>query len=488
MADADELLSIVDGATFSGGALFDRARPLSIARAPGRLDVMGGFADYSGSLALEMPIAEAAFVAAQPSAARRVRLLSVAADGGPDRELSLSLDEVCAEGLTWAGARRLFERDASSRWAGYVGGALTALAEDHGVQPSSGLDLLLWSQVPEGKGVSSSAAIEVAALYALAGIFGISLDPVAAALSCQRVENLIVGAPCGVMDQMTSACGVAGQLLPLVCQPAQLEPGLAVPEGLALWGIDSGIRHQVSGAAYGDVRAAAFMGYRIIADRLSMPVESVAPGRVRVRDDVFAGYLANVPLDRFVRELSAALPERMTGQEFLARHGGITDVLSEVRPGSTYRVRAATSHPVFEQRRASELRDVIRGGQGLAEAERLGTLMRAAHDSYSACGLGSTGTDRLVELVAEEGPEAGLFGAKITGGGSGGTVAVLGLASAGAALRRVVRRYAAEMGHVPHVFSGSSSGAAAFGVREARFSDGCWRAGSPALTARVVAR
>jgi len=475
MADGEEFLSVIGRASFSGRPLFDRARPLWLSRAPGRLDIMGGFGDYSGSLVLEMPIAEAAFVAVQRSSAPRVRLLSVAAEAGPDRALEFSLDELQTKGLTWAGARDFFGRDRTSAWAGYVGGALTALAEDYAVRPSSGLDVLLWSRVPEGKGVSSSAAIEVAALYALAAVFDVPLDTVGAALSCQRVENLVVGAPCGVMDQMTSSCGIARQLLPISCQPAKLEPGFAIPEGLALWGIDSGIRHQVSGADYHDGRAAAFMGYRIIAERLSMPTEVLAPGRVRIQDDLFGGYLANVPPERFLSELCAALPERMTGREFLERHGGITDVLTEVQPTSTYRVRAATSHPVFEQCRASEFRDRMQGGQGVAEAERLGALMRAAHESYTACGLSSTGTDRLVQLVAEEGQQAGLFGAKITGGGSGGTVAVLGLSSAEAAVERVVRRYATETGHAPYVFTGSSSGAAAFGVLGGRFDGERWR-------------
>ncbi|MEO8178998.1 MAG: hypothetical protein ABI895_09215 [Deltaproteobacteria bacterium] len=78
-----------------------------------------------------------------------------------------------------------------------------------------------------------------------------------AALWCQRVENLVVGAPCGVMDQMTSSCGRAGQLLPLVCQPAELEPCFPIPAGLALWGIDSGLQHQVQGADYAEVHVAA---------------------------------------------------------------------------------------------------------------------------------------------------------------------------------------------------------------------------------------
>src|SRR6185295_17604310 len=114
---------------------------------------------------------------------------------------------------------------------------------EFGHELASGASVLVASSVPEGKGVSSSAALEVATLGVLAGLAGVRIDPVRAALICQRVENLVVGAPCGVMDQMTSSCGSAGQLLPLLCQPAELEPCFPIPTGLALWGIDSGLRH-----------------------------------------------------------------------------------------------------------------------------------------------------------------------------------------------------------------------------------------------------
>jgi L-arabinokinase len=102
-----------------------------------------------------------------------------------------------------------------------------------------------------------------------------------------------------------------------------------------------------------------------------------------------------------------------------------------------------------------------------AEHERtlalLGELMYQSHASYSACGLGSDGTDRLVEFVREVGPAAGLFGAKITGGGSGGTVAVLGARSARNSLERVAGQYASQTGYQPYIFEGSSPGSAAFG-------------------------
>jgi L-arabinokinase len=77
--------------------------------------------------------------------------------------------------------------------------------------------------------------------------------------------------------------------------------------------------------------------------------------------------------------------------------------------------------------------------------------------------LGSAATDRLVELVRQAGPSEGLYGAKITGGGSGGTVAVLSRREASDSVKRVAERYAKETGYRPHIFSGSSPGSAAFG-------------------------
>jgi galactokinase len=341
--------------------------------------------------------------------------------------------------------------------------------------------------VPEGKGVSSSAALEVGTLSALVGLHRLSIDAVRAAGLCQRVENLVVGAPCGIMDQMTSSCGVEGQLLPLLCQPAELQAGLSLPASLALWGIDSGLRHEVSGADYTEVRVAAFMGYRCLAELRGWPVRSEQAGKVRVADPEWAGYLARVDRADFDRQYCERLPERMMGEEFLQRLGGITDPITSVRPGATYRVRAATTHPIHEHARAREFLDLLSQPALSSQPtpfdarrqwpllERLGALLFAAHDSYSECGLGSTGTDRLVQLVREQGPEQGLFGAKITGGGSGGTVAVLGLANAGAAVAQVAARYAQETGRSPQVFSGSSPGAAAFGVCRLEPAAGGWR-------------
>ena len=91
--------------------------------------------------------------------------------------------------------------------------------------------------------------------------------------------------------------------------------------------------------------------------------------------------------------------------------------------------------------------------------------MYESHASYGRCGLGSEGTDRLVALVRAEGPAAGLYGARITGGGSGGTVAVIGRREAAPAIARVADAYEQQTGYRPHVFAGSSPGVMAFGAQ-----------------------
>jgi L-arabinokinase len=458
--------------------LFDRGAPLLLARAPGRLDVMGGFADYSGSLALEMPIAEAAFVAVQEHSEPSVRVVSLGfgAEAGTVRSAVFPLVELREQTQSHAAAREYFRRDPTHAWTAYVAGIIAALQVDLGQQLRAGLSILVASNVPEGKGVSSSAALEVATMAALTALYGLEVEPVRAALLCQRVENLVVGAPCGAMDQMTSMCGVEGQLLPVVCQPAELQSCFPVPPGLAVWGIDSGLRHQVSGADYTEVRVAAFMGYAMIARSLGLSINPAAtPGTILITDDVYRGYLANVTPAVFERDHRDLLPESLRGADFLREFAGITDTITRVVPESSYRVRAATAHPIYEHRRAAEFRQLMQRPRAHESGQRLGSLMFEAHESYRACGLSSTGTDRIVELVQDAGPSRGLYGAKITGGGSGGTVAVLGRVAAERVIAEIIAEYASETGHTPYLFRGSSPGAAAFGVARVSWREGCWR-------------
>ena len=430
-----------------------------IGRAPGRLDVMGGIADYSGALVLELPLACATFALCQRRPEPRCQVATRRQGTWQVFQMDLPLGNPAAL-ATW------FAQREADRWAGYVVGVVQYCldrAAGEGREAPPGLRLLIDSSVPEGRGVSSSAALEVSAGAAVAAACGIAVSGSDLAAACQGVENVVVGAPCGIMDQMTSACGRRDRLLRLRCQPGTIEGHVPIPAGYRVYGIDSGISHAVSGADYGTVRAAAFMGYRMIAAAAGLPAEPDGR-RVRVADRRWNGYLANLTPAEF-SSLAGVLPVQMTGAEFLREYGGISDSATEVRPERRYPVRQATRHPVGEQERVERFAGLLGDlAERPALAPQLGTLMYRSHESYGACGLGSDGTDRLVELVRAAGPESGLFGAKITGGGSGGTVVVLGTSAAAARVRDLATRYRAETGRGGGVFDRSGPGAAEAGV------------------------
>jgi galactokinase len=445
--------------------LFDGEGELFVTRAPGRLDVMGGIADYSGSLVLELPIQEATFVAVQLDAQRMIRIVSLSEDSAQNLwfEMPLSDFEDARGALDYDVAREYFQSDTRKHWAAYVAGVFLVLMRERGIRFDAGARILICSQVPQGKGVSSSAALEVAVMQAVTAAFDIRIGARELALLCQMVENLVVGAPCGVMDQLTSSCGERSRVLALLCQPAELRELIPIPNEIGLWGIDSGIRHSVSGADYGSVRVGAFMGYRIIAELAGLEIgERMSGGRVRIDDPRWGGYLANVTPAEF-EGYAEQLPQLMDGAEFLARYQGTTDLVTRVEPERHYAVRIPTTHAVYEHERVRRYARLIAGRISEQQLSQMGELMFQSHESYSACGLNSEGTDLLVRIVREAGPRQGLFGAKITGGGSGGTVAVLGKRDAGASIREVAEQYARQTGQRPWIFAGSSQGSAAFG-------------------------
>jgi galactokinase len=442
-----------------GGSVF-------VARAPGRLDVMGGIADYSGALVLQWPIREATRVALLPWSERHLSITSLGR-GGVERHCDVPLDLVADAHRPYDDVRAWFGGDPARHWAAYVAGVFHVLAREHGVHFGSGAAILIDSDVPEGKGVSSSAAIEAATMEAVVAAWRTPIEPRMRAVRCQQVENLIVGAPCGVMDQMASICGEAGSLMALLCQPAEFQGSVRLPDGLAVWGIDSGIRHAVTGADYGAVRVGAFMGYRILAGLAGLRVTpGQRQGHVLIDDPRWGGYLANVGGEVF-RRFEPDIPEALDGDAFLARYDGTTDPVTRVDPARRYAIRVPTAHPIYEHERVTDWESVLTAWPSAAAASdtaRLGALMYESHASYSACGLGSDGTDRLVSLARAAGLAHGIYGAKITGGGSGGTVAILGDAAAGDMVRAIAREYAGETGHDAYVFEGTSPGAARIGA------------------------
>jgi L-arabinokinase len=452
------------------GASFVAGKPIRVSRAPGRLDVMGGIADYTGSIVCEWPLDRAAAVCLQSREDREVQVFSFNLfDEHKPFTLQVPLDALADNDP--AALRKSFAEPGRT-WAAYLAGGL-ALLHHRGFinlrDPSiRGVNLAVDSSVPMGAGVSSSAAIEVATLLNLVDHFGLRdrFDPVSLAALAQSVENQIVGAPCGVMDQVTSCAASVGKLLRLSCQPHDLLPPLAVPEGMKFLGIHSGVRHSVGGGDYGRTRCAAFMAHRMILEK--MRDFGRAANRLLERDPM-NGYLANLDPEDYKKFFRAYLPETIKGGEFLLRFGGTIDTATVVAPDTFYNVRSAADHHVLEAMRVRNFCAHLEEANGMEEADparglvldKAGHLMYGSHLSYTNdAQLGAPECDLLVDLVRKR-ERRGLYGAKITGGGCGGTVAVLCEANerADAAIADVMVEYAKQSGKKPELLEGTSPGA-----------------------------
>jgi galactokinase len=452
---------------------FSAQRPVRLSRAPGRLDVMGGIADYTGSTVAEATLDRAAAVALQERPDRELRVFSLnLRDEGRPFAFNISLDLLAELSIDTLRAEL---NHPDRRWAGYLVGCLAILQAhcliDLKRDSVRGMGLALLSTVPLGAGVSSSAAVEVATMINLVHHLRIGVEAMSLAAMCQEAENRVVGAPCGIMDQVTSCAGHAGSLLRMVCQPHTLLPPLHLPPGVRVIGINSNVKHSVGGGMYGRTRCAAFMGHRIILEK--MRDMGLAAGATLIADPM-NGYLANLDPDDYKRFFRPFLPQEMKGSAFISQFGSTIDTATAVEPEQTYHVQKATDHHVLEARRVRNFISYLEAATALPpqspqrklELDKAGHLMYGSHISYTRDAmLGADECDLLVDLVRRR-ESAGFYGAKITGGGSGGTVAVLAdtSPSADAAIEQIMAEYQKQTGHRPEAFLASSPGAWAVGT------------------------
>lgn len=402
------------------------------ASSPGRMDVMGGIADYSGSLLLQKAIKAKTTVEVSTIETNYFEISSGKLffrfgfenwqDKTSKNDYTLLYD--------------FFQQNIDNQWAAYVIGCFFVLKNEKNIS-FVGTKIEVDSGVPIGKGVSSSAALEIATMKALKELYQLSFSNTELSILAQKVENLVVGAPCGLMDQLACYFGDEHSLLPIVCQPDTLYPKINIPENFHFIGIDSGIKHAVGGASYSDVRTAAAMGYSIIAQNLGIETTQLELAKIQnLKNDLpFCGYLSNCAVSTFEKQFKEMLPSKMSGDFFLEKYKQIIDDQSIIKHSTNYKIAACTEHPIYENFRVTVFFETIKlinasKNATIQQLNLLGELMYQSHTSYSACELGEKHTDMIVEM-AKKYNNKGIFGAKITGGGSGGTVCILAYGNEG---------------------------------------------------------
>ncbi|MCB0215856.1 MAG: hypothetical protein H6648_05090 [Caldilineae bacterium] len=392
--------------------------PVTLYRAPGRVNLIGEHTDYNGGYVLPAAIDRELLVLARPRADRRLCLANAAAVEPPN-------------------------------WTVYVDAVAGALGSRLD-RPLAGLDLLVDGEgplgLPRGAGLSSSSALCVGLALAMAEASGARpLSAQALAEVCREAEWQ-VGTRGGIMDQLTLLCARPGQVLFIDCRAGAdgryaIEP-LPLPARLRLMVVDSGVAHANTSGAFNRRVAACRAGAGLLA--------ASHPGTRQLRDVE----------DRAWPELEPGLPEQATVAELGAR-GIVLDDIPGLKPSDRLAVRARCRHVWHENHRVLAAREVLARG----EPERLGALMDAAHasarDDYAiSC-------PELELLVGAARQVPGCLGARLTGAGWGGCSVALVEASAAAALRaRLIADFTERFGRQPTIFDCRPGGAAG---RAARF-------------------
>ncbi|MGV9934206.1 galactokinase [Streptomyces olivaceoviridis] len=291
-------------------------------------------------------------------------------------------------------------------WTAYPAGVVWALREaGHEV---TGADVHLSSTVPTGAGLSSSAALEVVIALALNDLYDLGLQRWKLARLCQRAENVYVGAPTGIMDQTASACCEPGHALFLDTRDLSQQqiPFDLVAEGLRLLVVDTRVKHAHSGGEYGKRRAGCEKGAALLG----------------------VDALRDIPYDG----LDAAL----------ARLGDEEEVIRLVR------------HVVTEDERVERTVALLRAG----DTRAIGPVLTEGHASLRddfriSC--------PELDLVVDTALAAGALGARMTGGGFGGSAIVLAEAADVDTLTKAVEEaFAAADFKTPRVFEAVPSAGA----------------------------
>jgi L-arabinokinase len=447
------------------GGIFSPNRPIFIARAPGRLDVLGGVADWAGSTVLQYPLSDALIVAVQQRTDRRILIRNL--NFNKERVLTAEyrLDELleAARRNEW-NALRVFHPAPDKNWASRVLAALTLMAlRLPAGSRSGGVNIAIQSSLPIGAGLGSSAALLAALLLALQEAYALPLESAELAGIGRRAEMEIMQQGTGEADYWTVLHGQKDQIVAVQGLPAELKKTLALPQGVQLLAIDTGVRKAVDYQKRNELWATLWIGRTLLQAAMTNGVP--APVVIRALDDI--------PLEEWQRHLKKLVPYRCSGKEFLARHAKGAEGAFFIDPEKRYMPRSFLEFVIEENLRVRKFIHTLEeetGGEREEQLIALGEIFYASHQQYSkVSGLVSAEAEWLVAALAAMGPAAGMYGARVIQGGVDSAVVLLARTTAMDHLQNLLSRYASNFGVTPQTALQSSHGAKIVGVLTTQF-------------------
>ncbi len=356
--------------------------------APGRVNLIGEHTDYNDGFVLPIAIERYTVMVADRTTDRHVTLHSITT--GETAELSV---------------RSPVQRGEPA-WSNYVRGVIAGF-QRRGIK-IPGFNAVIDSTVPYGGGVSSSAALEVAAATLLETIHGQPLDPIEKALLCQKAEHEFAGVPCGIMDQFTSILARPNHALLLDCRTRETTAVPMNDPAVTVLIINTNVRHKLADGEYAKRRAECEAAARTldVASLRDATLKSLSAARARV---------APIPFRR-------------------------------------------ARHVISENERTDQAAKALRASDWFA----MGALMYASHkslrDDYE---VSCKELDAVIEIARNLGPSKGVIGCRMTGAGFGGCAVCLVKTDAIQQVTRLIGdAYENQTGNQATIFSSGPAGGA----------------------------
>jgi len=361
--------------------LFD-ASPTHITRAPGRVNLIGEHTDYNEGFVLPVAIDRAAYVAARPRSDRRLRLYAVQLE----EHAELEIDQL--------------QPGKVKGWSAYIAGMADFL--QRAGYTITGADMVIDGDVPQGAGLSSSAALEVATGATLVALGGQELDRVQLARVGQQTEHQYINVKSGIMDQLISALGQQHHALLIDCRDYSTQP-IPLRSDVQIVVCNSRVKRELAQSGYNQRRAECDDAVRLLRE--------VMPQINTLRD---------------------VTPEQLT------QHA---DRLPAV-------VLRRARHIVTENARVLESAQALRRG----DIQHFGALMQEAHVSYRDDFEASVREIEVLVKAAQALP--GVYGSRLTGGGWGGcTVSLVDSGAVDRFCSSVAEVYEHEVGYRPDIYA-----------------------------------
>ena len=349
---------VYDKVTAEFSARFGGA-PEKTAYAPGRIEVLGNHTDYNEGYVFSAAIDKGTFFAVSPADDDTVTLVALDINGGETYTCTL------------AGVKKV---EAGATWANYPLGTFNWLFDGEPAKAGKGFKAVFGGNIPLGAGLSSSAALEMSTVLALAAIYGVEKDKTTLAKIGQKAEHTFAGCPCGLLDQASSLYGKEGSLVKSDFRYCQFE-NVDLGPSVAFMMVKSNAKHALVDGAYASRRQACEDAAKYFADVLKHPVTHL-------------------------RDVSCA--------EWILYRGGLPETTAK---------RAI--HPIGEDERVLQGAALLEKG----DLDGFGSLMFDSHESSRNWFENSCEELDTIVDAAKAIPE--VLGARLSGGGFGGSCCLL---------------------------------------------------------------